>query len=371
MVLFIDATNIKAGGGLVHLNSILKFYDQSNTRFNKIYVAAPKATVRSLVIRKEIIYCQHELIDDGGYYSLWKWRKFNFYKLLKELNWPVLFCAGTIAPPFKYPYYTICQNLLPLQYKELFRFGFSLVTLRLLFLRVVHLHAYKHAKGVIFLTQYCYDVLPKSYKGKITNVEVIPHGVDQTIFKPLKLEMDKNNYFRIIYVSIIDQYKHQDKVAQAVINLNKKSLKVKLTLVGPSYAPSLKKLNRVIQSNVEAPKWIRYLGKLSQQQQVEEYVTNDLCLIASSCESFGMILTESMALGMPTVCSNAGSLKEIAGDAVLYFNPTDVASIEQVIERAMKSSSLRLELGKKALLRAKNFSWESTSKKTFEFLSKS
>jgi glycosyltransferase involved in cell wall biosynthesis len=370
VILLIDATTIRAGGGLVHLNSILKFYDQANSKFSKICVAAPSATLKLLVARDQVTYYQHELIDNGGYYSLWKWRKFNFYKLLEDLNWPVLFCAGTIAPPFRYPYYTICQNLLPLQFKELFRYGFSFVTLRLLMLRMLHLNAYKNAQGVIFLTQYSFDVLPKRYKEKIKNFAVIPHGVDHLAFKPLEPKRDENPCFRIIYVSVIDQYKHQDKVAQAVINLNVRNVETEVIFIGPAYSPSLKKLNHVIQSHPNASKWIRYIGQLSQQQQVDEYAKSDLCLIASSCESFGMILTESMALGMPIVCSTAGSLMEIAGDAALYFNPTEISSIEEAIEKAIKNSSLRLELSKKALKRAKNFSWESTSKKTFEFLSR-
>lgn len=248
------------------------------------------------------------------------------------------------------------------------RFGFSSVTLRLLILRFVHLKAYRHAEGVIFLTKHCYEVLPARIRQELKKHTVIHHGIDHDLFKR-NSSLPLCGTIKILYVSNIDQYKHQDSVACAVINLNQKGIPVKLTLVGSSYGPSLSKLQKVISSVGNGSSWIEIKQPISHQEQVAEYQKSTISLVASSCESFGMTLTESLAMGMPIACSNIPSFKEIAQDAAVFFNPDDVQSIESAIERLATNEKQRNALSEKALARAKEFSWEKTARDTFEFLS--
>ncbi len=366
--LFIDASNIRGGGGLVHLQSILSYRNPSFNRFSTVVVCAPSNTLEQLPNKDWVVKCADKRIDSYSYIDRWVWRNFTFRKLLAEFGDPTLFCAGTIGPPFRYPYYTICQNLLPLELKELFRFGFSMVTLRLLILRWAHLNAYKNSRGVIFLTQYCYEVLPTRIKNALKKHTIIHHGVDHNLFKK-KENLQISEVTKILYVSVIDQYKHQDAVARAVINLNQKGIPIKLTLVGSSYRPSLSKLQKVISSVANGSSWVAIKRAMSHQEQVAEYQKNTISLIASSCESFGMTLTESLAMGMPIACSNIPSFKEIAQDAAIYFNPENVKSIEEAIERLATDEKKRRALSGKALARAKEFSWEKAASHTFEFLS--
>ena len=53
----------------------------------------------------------------------------------------------------------------------------------------------------------------------------------------------------------------------------------------------------------------------------------------SLMEGFGLPAVEAMACGTPVVSSRAGSLPEVVGDAGLFFDPTDVASIAATIRR--------------------------------------
>jgi glycosyltransferase involved in cell wall biosynthesis len=49
-------------------------------------------------------------------------------------------------------------------------------------------------------------------------------------------------------------------------------------------------------------------------------------------EGFGMPILEAMALGKPVLCSNVTSLPEVAGDAAIYFDPTDPHQLATAIE---------------------------------------
>lgn len=366
--LFIDASNIRGGGGLVHLFSILQYAAPQSLNFSKVIVCSSTNVLNRLPIHPWLLKHRDALIDSNSYFNRWRWRKFRFKGVLKEYGNPILFCVGTIKPPFAYRYYTICQNLLPLEVKELMRFGFSIVTLRLLILRFVHLKAYRNAEGVIFLTAHCYEVLPARIKRDLQKHTIIHHGIDHYLFKRQNGE-SFDGVTRIIYVSNIDQYKHQDAVARAVINLNQKGIPVKLTLVGSSYRPSLKKLQKVIGSVANGSAWVEIEKPMSHQEQVAEYQKNTISLIASSCESFGMTLTESLAMGMTIACSNIPSFKEIAQDAAIYFDPQDVHSIEVAIEQLATNEKQRRTLSERALARAKEFTWEKAARDTFEFLS--
>jgi glycosyltransferase involved in cell wall biosynthesis len=78
-------------------------------------------------------------------------------------------------------------------------------------------------------------------------------------------------------------------------------------------------------------------------------------------EGFGMPVLEAMARGVPTACSNASSLPEVAGDAALLFEPRDEAQIADALERVLADEALRAQLRARGLERVKLFTWERTA----------
>jgi len=98
------------------------------------------------------------------------------------------------------------------------------------------------------------------------------------------------------------------------------------------------------------------------------YLNSNLSVFASSCETFGQIVLESMASGLPIACSNMSSMKEIVQDGCVYFNPLEVKDIKKAIKSLLDSPSNRMQVSSKAYNYAKNFSWEKTSIQTFKFL---
>ena len=65
-----------------------------------------------------------------------------------------------------------------------------------------------------------------------------------------------------------------------------------------------------------------------------------------------------MKLGAPVACSNTSSMKEIAGDAALLFNPLKINEIFHCIVTMKQDKKLRDELISKGKERAKMFNWE-------------
>jgi glycosyltransferase involved in cell wall biosynthesis len=86
---------------------------------------------------------------------------------------------------------------------------------------------------------------------------------------------------------------------------------------------------------------------------------NALCLaFPSKTEGFGIPPLEAMAKGCPVISSNAASLVEVGGDAVLYADPDDGAQWRDAIIGLSANEDLRATLAAKGRQRALLFSWK-------------
>jgi glycosyltransferase involved in cell wall biosynthesis len=75
-----------------------------------------------------------------------------------------------------------------------------------------------------------------------------------------------------------------------------------------------------------------------------------------------------MACGLPVVSSNASSLPEVGGDAVLYFDPHDVDAMADAIHCALSDESLRADLRVRGIEQAKKFSWDKAARELQSYL---
>lgn len=91
-----------------------------------------------------------------------------------------------------------------------------------------------------------------------------------------------------------------------------------------------------------------------------------LFVFPSLYEGFGLTPLEAMACGAPVVCSNTSSLPEVAGDAALLFDPTDIQAIAETCARVLTNPSLQHQLRESGLRQAARFTWAETARRTLE-----
>jgi glycosyltransferase involved in cell wall biosynthesis len=83
-----------------------------------------------------------------------------------------------------------------------------------------------------------------------------------------------------------------------------------------------------------------------------------LCLVfPSKTEGFGIPPLEAMAKGCPVISSNAASLAEVGGEAVVYVDPDDGAGLREAIVGLSRNAALRASMSEKGRRRAGLFSW--------------
>jgi glycosyltransferase involved in cell wall biosynthesis len=100
------------------------------------------------------------------------------------------------------------------------------------------------------------------------------------------------------------------------------------------------------------------LGYVSDAALAELYRRCAVFCYPSLGEGFGLPVLEAMAAGAAVLTSNLSSLPEVGGDAVAYADPHDTASIASGLRSLLDDEARQAELGRRALARAANFSWE-------------
>ena len=75
-------------------------------------------------------------------------------------------------------------------------------------------------------------------------------------------------------------------------------------------------------------------------------------------EGFGFPLLDAMQAGVPIVASNAGSIPEVGGDAVMLSEPGDIATLASNLATALSDSAVRARLVAAGTVRWREFTWE-------------
>jgi glycosyltransferase involved in cell wall biosynthesis len=366
MILGIEASNIQAGGGITHLKELLAHAKPSVHGFARVYVWSGQHTLDQLPDQPWLEKRTHAWLNKSIFFKM-LWLAFVFPKIAKSLALDVVFSPGANVLSV-YPQVSMCQNLLPFDPKESKRYGFSWMRFRIFLLKYTQTLAFRRAQGVIVLTPSTIHYLLGSVKDQ-DKFCVIPHGIN-TGFLASPSPKVWNDTIKLLYVSIVDVYKHQWNVVEAIYQLLQKGYKVELTLVGGNYGAALDKLKTSINIHPEYASAITYLPAIPYEQLAKVYQSADVFVFASSCETFSLVLLEAMASGLPIACSNRDTLKDTLSDAGVYFDPYSIKSIEKAIIELIESAILRDELRTKGYTRALSYSWSRCADQTFQYLSK-
>lgn len=112
----------------------------------------------------------------------------------------------------------------------------------------------------------------------------------------------------------------------------------------------------------------RYLARYKQQGVVfTDYVPDTMLrallrnattmVYPSLYEGFGLPVVEAMAAGIPVVASDIPSLREVGGDAAVFFNPHDSDALHRALSIMLTNAELRGQFHRRGRARAQQFRW--------------
>lgn len=370
--LAIDASNIRAGGGVTHLVEVLRAADPSAHGFERVSVWACAATLAQLADRPWLDKRTDPVLEEN-FLRRALWQRTRLDKLTAKEGADLMFVPGGSIFTRMRPVVTMSRNMLPFEWRELRRFGFSLMTLKLLLLRWTQAASFKKADGTIFLTRYAHDAVVGSTGPLKGRTSIIPHGINSRFRRAPRPQrsleaLGPGGRIRIIYVSMVDVYKHQWTVAEAVGRLRREGLPVELYLYGPARASVLPRLEAALELVDPKGEFAYYKGPVDHKEVDQSYASADIGIFASSCENMPNILLESMAAGLPIACSDRGPMPEVLGGGGVYFDPEDASSIADAVRVLINDPELRAGKARAAFEAAQAFTWERCAADTFAFL---
>jgi glycosyltransferase involved in cell wall biosynthesis len=166
----------------------------------------------------------------------------------------------------------------------------------------------------------------------------------------------------VLSVSAKRPHKNLEKLFEAFMRLRVDPAPV---LVVPGYATFHEDalVRRV--TELGGGRRIRVTGWVDDEVLDGLYRAASFLVFPSFHEGFGLPVLEALARGTPVACSNASSLPEVAGDAALYFDPTDVDAIAAAMERLLTDAHLREQLRDAGPEQARKFSWQRAAAETY------
>ncbi|PIP28344.1 MAG: group 1 glycosyl transferase [Candidatus Moranbacteria bacterium CG23_combo_of_CG06-09_8_20_14_all_35_22] len=228
------------------------------------------------------------------------------------------------------------------------------------------------------------DILKFYPKINSEKIKVIYHGFDKEIFeqgRDLQKEQEIKNKLNIedkyiLYIgalqprknlkTLISAFEELKKSAQSGSTSGGKYKDLKLVLAGEK-AWLWKEIfsqieNSSVKNEIITPGKIKFsdIGHLMRGAEI-------FCF-PSLYEGFGIPVLEAFISRVPVICANNSSLSEVAGEAVLYFEPKNYLELSEQIKKILDNPELRKDLILKGLEQAQKFSWEKCARETLEYL---
>ena len=213
-----------------------------------------------------------------------------------------------------------------------------------------------------------------------SKVQVIPCGVDLTLFKPIPalkakkfLGLSEREF--ILFVGRIDAIKGIDVLIKAVNHLSRKPLKGKqglgLIIIGgeldedpQAESQEMQKLRKMV-SQMKLQEKVAFWGAQRQDLLPYFYSAAKALVLPSRYESFGMVALEAMACGTPVIASKVGGLQYTVenGKTGFLIPEGDWQSMADRIQEVIENPSLAKRLIQAGLSKVKQFSWPTVTKK--------
>jgi glycosyltransferase involved in cell wall biosynthesis len=166
---------------------------------------------------------------------------------------------------------------------------------------------------------------------KDKKIEVVPNVVDKDYFTPPSKQRDAH-LFRILTVALLTPVKGIDVLLKAFAQAFDPNDNVLLEIGGDGiHRKELEKLT----AKLHLENRVRFLGLLSREQVLEAMRRSNISVLPSYVETFGVVLIEAMATGLPVVATRCGGPEDIvAPETGWLIEPGNVEELAAVLKNA-------------------------------------
>lgn len=208
------------------------------------------------------------------------------------------------------------------------------------------LNLYSFPDRFVALTDYQLNWAGK--KNPFVKMVKIPNGVDTKKFHSVKARLPGRK--RVLSVGALEKNKRHELTIKAVSKIDGASLKI----VGKgSEEENLRRVGRKLLGD-------RFeMISLPHSEVQSVYRSADVFVFPTvSWESFGIVMLEAMACGLPVVANSDPIRREIVVDAGILVDPIDISAYARAIEMSLKTN-----WNDKPRRQAEKFDWDKIASK--------
>lgn len=200
---------------------------------------------------------------------------------------------------------------------------------RMVHLRRMGIEILKNANGIIFLSKSYRDevtekYIPKEMKESIINkTSIIPNGIDDFWMenKTIKINEPDTNDLKLLYVGVVNKNKNILTIIKAIEHLKTQGIIARLTVVGRiddySIYDQFKNLD-----------YVDYVEPKPKNELLEIYHQNDIFVMPSFHESFGLVYAEAMSQGLPVIYTRGQGFDGQFEEGVVGFSVDCIDEVE-------------------------------------------
>jgi glycosyltransferase involved in cell wall biosynthesis len=170
-------------------------------------------------------------------------------------------------------------------------------------------------------------------------IELMPRGIDTVRFNERDWEND-NDRFRLLYVGRVSREKNLDVLGDAFRQLGRDEVSLSIVGDGPYREELMAKLSDL---SVDMP------GYVEGDELVRRYKEADLFVFPSTTDTFGNVILEAHACGVPTIVTDKGGPHEnvIPGETGLVVPGGNAVALKDAISSLLDRATLK-RMGQKA-----------------------
>jgi len=244
-------------------------------------------------------------------------------------------------------------------------------------------HAFRESGLLYQMSKYMLRANPRQLNGRIAvsnsarsyvnrfypgDYEIIPNGIEFDRFakQASPIEEFADGRINLLFVGRMEKRKGLRYLLSAYADLKWEYPELRLIVVGPGEPDD--ESQRVMGERNLAD--VVFTGRVSDEALPAYYQAADIfCSPATGGESFGMVLLEAMAAGVPTVATDISGYREVVTHGVdgLLSTPSDPMVLASAIRTLIEDPNLRTQMGAAGQIKAHRYRWSEVATRVLDF----
>ena len=195
-------------------------------------------------------------------------------------------------------------------------------------------------------------------------VQQVARGIDLNLFKPARSSKDAyvryglNGEPKLLYVGRVSKDSTSTSLSRYLKKVREEHADARLKIVGDALTDELK--------SMFPADGVAFTGMVRGEELARLYASSDIFVFPSETETFGNVVVEAQAAGLPVVVSNRGAAQENVVQGVTGFvcDTRDAIQTSEYISELLRNNELRTQMGKAATDFANQYSMEVAANKT-------